>query len=210
LGKTSEALSLLQAARTKFEAGFPLEFLTGLAFSRQQGFTEAMRHFVAAEVIARSTDPSRLNEFFFFQLGATCERKGDFEQAEKYLKLALEKAPGFAEAQNYLGYMWADRGQNLEEALGLIQKAVNAEPDNAAFLDSLGWVLFKKGQAQEALQHITQAIKLSEEEDATLYDHLGDIEAALGDRAKAVEAWEKSVTIEPDEKVRNKITGSTK
>jgi tetratricopeptide (TPR) repeat protein len=68
LGKTSEAISLLQTARSKFEAGFPMEFLTGMAFSRQQGFTEAMRHFIAAEVIARATDPARLNEFFFFQL----------------------------------------------------------------------------------------------------------------------------------------------
>ena len=40
---------------------------------------------------------------------------------------------------NYLGYMWADINQNLDEAAKLIIKANELDTDNAAYIDSLGW-----------------------------------------------------------------------
>ena len=46
---------------------------------------------------------------------------------------------------NYLGYMLADKGIRLPEALKLIRKAVELEPMNGAYLDSLGWAYFKLG-----------------------------------------------------------------
>jgi hypothetical protein len=36
----------------------------------------------------------------------------------------IEVNPNNASALNYLGYMWAERGQNLTEAHDLIEKAV--------------------------------------------------------------------------------------
>jgi tetratricopeptide (TPR) repeat protein len=134
---------------------------------------------VAAEIIAKRTDPGQLNEGFYFQLGATCERKGDLPQAEEYFKMSLKLAPDYAETLNYLGYMWAEHGTNLVQAREMIEKAVKAEPKNAAFLDSLAWVLFKLDQPKEALPYALQAAELTEKPDATLYDHLGDIYAAL-------------------------------
>ena len=46
---------------------------------------------------------------------------------------------------NYLGYMLADKGTKLPEALKMIRKAVEQEPMNGAYLDSLGWAYFKMG-----------------------------------------------------------------
>ena len=208
LGQFSEALATLDKARRRFPQNFALEFYTALAHNRQKAYAEALRHFVAAEIIAKATDPSQLNEGFYFQLGATCERKGDYAQAEQYFEKSLQLAPDFAEAQNYLGYMWAERGMKLEKARELIEKAVKAEPKNAAFLDSLGWVLFKLNQPGEALPHILKAAELSEQPDATVYDHLGDIYEALKHPEKAREAWGKSLAIEPNEEVRKKIKPS--
>jgi len=106
---------------------------------------------------------------------------------------------------NYLGYMWADRGVNLQKARELIEKAVRLEPTNHAFLDSLGWVLFKQNQPQEALNYLLKAVELSPEPDATLYDHLGDIYVALRQPDKAQEAWRKSLGIEPSADVERKL-----
>ncbi|HOX56594.1 MAG TPA: tetratricopeptide repeat protein [Verrucomicrobiota bacterium] len=205
LDKVGEALATLEKARQKFAQSFALEYYSGLAYSRKKAYAEASRHFLAAEVIAKVTDPGRLNEDFYFRLGAACERKGDYAQAEKYFERCLQLAPGFAEAQNYLGYMWAERGEKLERARELIEKAVKAEPRNAAFLDSMAWVLFKQGQPGEALPYALQAAELIEQPDATVYDHLGDIYAALKQIDKAREAWRKSLSIEPSEEVRKKI-----
>ena len=205
LHKTSDALATLDKARQKFPQNFVLEFLTGMAFSHQKAYTEALQHYTSAEVIAQATDPKRLNEGFYFQLGAAYERKGDYQQAEKYFSKCLQLQPGSAETMNYLGFMWAEHGMKLEQARELIEKAVRAEPKNAAYLDSLGWVRFKLGQPKEALEPVLKAAELSEEPDATVYDHLGDIYAALNQMEKAREAWRKSLSVEPNEQVQKKL-----
>ena len=205
LDKAGEALATLDKARQKFAQSFILEFMLGMAFSHQKAYVEALGHYTSAEVIAQATDPKRLNDSFYFQFGATYERKGDFEQAEKYFQKCLKLAPESAEAMNYLGYMWAEHGMKLEQARELIEKAVKAEPKNAAFLDSLGWVRFKLGQPKEALDPALKAAELSEEPDATVYDHLGDIYAALNQMEKAREAWRKSLSVEPNDVVKKKL-----
>jgi tetratricopeptide (TPR) repeat protein len=208
--KPGEALATLDLARKKFSQSFALELLSGMAFSRQKAYNEAFQHFTAAEVIAKATDPTRLDYLFYFQLGATCERRGDLEQAEKHFQKCLELKPDFDEAMNYLGYMWADHGMKLEQARDLIQKAVKADPKNGAYLDSLGWVLFKLNQPKEALEYVLQAVAASSDQpDAEEYDHLGDIYAALQQPEKAREAWSKSLSIEANDAVRKKLGMST-
>jgi tetratricopeptide (TPR) repeat protein len=208
MDKPVEALATLDRARKRFPQNFNLEYYTGLAFSHQKAYGEALQHYLAAEVVAKATDPQQLGEVFYFQVGAASERKGDYAQAEKYFELCLRVAPDSAEAMNYLGYMWAEHGMKLEKARELIEKAVKAEPKNAAFLDSLAWVLFKLKQPKEALPHALKAVELSEKPDATVYDHLGDIYAALQQPEKACEAWRKSLSVEPDEEVRKKLEAS--
>jgi tetratricopeptide (TPR) repeat protein len=73
-----------------------------------------------------------------FWLGAAYERTGRHGEAEEAFRGLLEIDSSFAPALNYLGYMWADLGRNLEEALDLAERAVALEPDNGAYVDSLG------------------------------------------------------------------------
>jgi tetratricopeptide (TPR) repeat protein len=211
LNKPDEALDTLEKARKKFAQNYTLELFSGLAYGRKKDYKQAIEHYTAAEVIAKATDPSKLDDTFYFQLGATYERLGDFTQAEQYFEKCLQLAPDSAEAQNYLGYMWAEHDMKLDKARELIEKAVKSEPKNAAYLDSLGWVLFKLHQPQEALGYTLKAVELTEEADATLYDHLGDIYAALNQTDKARDAWTKSLSVEPNEQIRKKLgSGSTK
>jgi tetratricopeptide (TPR) repeat protein len=205
LNKPGEALTTLDNARQRFKPGFQLEFWTGTALIRQKAYKEALRHYTQAEVLGRATEPKRLNELFYFEFGAAFERAGDLEQAEKYFQKCLDTAPNFAEALNYLGYMWVEHGKKLDEAKTLIEKAVKLEPKNAAYLDSLGWALFKMGQPKEALTNVLKAAEFSAEPDATIYDHLGDIYAALNERDKAREAWQKSLSVEASEAVEKKL-----
>jgi tetratricopeptide (TPR) repeat protein len=203
--KPSDALATLDKARKKFPQNFVLELLTGMAFSRQKAYNEALQHFTAAEVVAQATDPSRLNYLFYFQIGATCERRGDLDQAETYFQKSLKLKPDFDEALNYLGYMWAEHGMKLDQARDLIQKALKIDPNNGAYLDSLGWVLFKLNQPREALDYMLKAVAASQEPDPTEYDHLGDVYAALNQKDKAREAWRKSLSLEANEAVQKKL-----
>jgi len=205
LNKPAEALDLLAAARRRFAKSFQLEFYTGLAHAQAKQYDDAVKHYTEAEIIARATEPSRLGPVLYFQFGAACERRGDYAEAEKHFRRCLELSPDFAEALNYLGYMWAERGENLDEARALIEKALKLEPENGAYLDSLGWVLFKLKQPRAALDWLRKAVAHTEEPDATLYDHLGDVHAELGEGEPAREAWRKSLEIEPNEAVKKKL-----
>ena len=209
INQPEKALLLLGLARTNFKRNFVLEYFTGLAYSRLKQYSNAVHYFTAAEVVAQASEPKRLNQFFYFQAGASAERNQDIEQAEKYFEKCIQFSPDFAEALNYLGYMWAEKGVKLDRARELIEKAVKLDPDNAAYLDSLAWVLFKLKQPQAALPHLLKAIAGSEEPDATLYDHLGDIYADLNEKEKAREAWQKALQIQPDPAVQKKLQGFT-
>src|SRR5205814_10081959 len=194
--QTRHEHATLQKPRHRFHKNLHHESLNPLAFSHQKAYTDAIQHYTAAEVVAKDDAPKRLNEVFYFEVGAAYERKGDPEQAEKYFEKCLQLAPDFTEALNYMGYMWAERGIKLEKARELIEKALKTEPKNAAYLDSLGWVLFKAGQPKEALGYVLKAAELSEKPDATVFDHLGDVYAALHQVEKAREAWHKSLSLE--------------
>ncbi len=203
--KPGDALHLLEQARAKFKLSFSLEFYTGIALAAMERYSDALSRFTSAELLAKTGEPERLTAQFYFQLGSASERAKDIGQAVKYFRRALELEPDFAEALNYLGYMWAVRGENLEEAQALIERALKEEPKNAAFLDSMAWVLFKQNKAAAALDYMRQAIELNKEPDPTLFDHLGDILAALKKPAEAREAWEKALQLEPKDEIRKKL-----
>ena len=204
-GKIDDALATLRLAKGKFSQNFVLEYLLGVAQVRQKNYGEAIKHFTTAEVIASAAETNRLTHAFYFEVGAALERKGDRAQAESYFEKSIKLQPDFAEALNYLGYMWAERGERLDEARDLIARALKEQPANAAYLDSMGWVLFKQHQPKEALDYMLKAVGLIKEPDATLYDHLGDIYAALNDMDKAREAWRKSLAVEKSDAVQKKL-----
>ena len=59
------------------------------------------------------------------------------------MEKVLEIDPNNAEALNFIGYSYADRGINLDEAEKMIVRALEIKPDNGYMMDSLGWVYFK-------------------------------------------------------------------
>lgn len=111
-----------------------------------------------------------------FARAAASERVGNIEPAEELFLRLVESDPDDADAANYLGYMWADRGENLDHALDLIRRAVSSEPENVAFLDSLGWVHYRRGELDEAERWLRRAIELGGDVgDGTILCHLGEV-----------------------------------
>jgi len=122
------------------------------------------------------------------------DKQYDQAEAEYRKALAIDPSNGiYAAALNNLGYMFADRGVNLPEALKLIQKAVELEPQNGSYLDSLGWVYFKLGQYGPAEENLHKAIDRSAT-DASIHDHLGELYEKTGKLKLAVAQWERSMS----------------
>jgi Flp pilus assembly protein TadD len=111
-----------------------------------------------------------------FTRAAANERIGSSEAAEELFLRLVASDPDDAGAANYLGYMWADRNENLDEALRLIRRAVSLEPENVAYLDSLGWVHYRRGDLDEAERWLRRAIELGGDVgDGTILCHLGEV-----------------------------------
>jgi tetratricopeptide (TPR) repeat protein len=139
---------------------------------------------VAREASAAATRLPDVREIRFIW-AAALERMGEHEEAsELFQQLLAEDSQDFASA-NYLGYMWAEQGVKLEEALDLIARAVEAEPENAAYIDSLGWVHFRLGNLEEAELWLRRATALGGEGDGTVLGHLGEVLLNLGKRDEA-------------------------
>jgi tetratricopeptide (TPR) repeat protein len=109
-----------------------------------------------------------------------------------YLKRAIEINPKHAEALNYLGYSYADKGINLNEALSLINRALELKPESGYIMDSLGWVYYKLGNYDEALKILLKAVE-KVKDDPVLYEHLGDVSNTMGFIEKTREYWQKSI-----------------
>jgi tetratricopeptide (TPR) repeat protein len=116
-------------------------------------------------------------------------RDGD---AERTLRLLLEMEPANAEALNYLGYLLANRGRSLDEAVRLVERALVAEPGNPAYLDSLGWAHFRRGNMEEAEKYLAPAAEQLPR-NAVVQDHLGDVLARRGRWADAIVAWMRAL-----------------
>jgi tetratricopeptide (TPR) repeat protein len=146
-----------------------------------------------------------------FTLSAIYSLAKEQDRSEEQLQAILKDDPANAHACNDLGYQWADRNKNLEEAERLIRKAleldqqqrnsndalgIDSDLENAAYVDSLGWVLFRRGRLQEARKQLGKAASLTDgTDDPVVWDHLGDVYCRLKKDQKAAECWRKALKL---------------
>ncbi|MDB6150681.1 MAG: Tetratricopeptide 2 repeat protein [Chthoniobacter sp.] len=204
------AVEMLQMARKKWPDLPSITYRLALSLSHAKRHQEALQAFSDAMADAEKRDEEMLNAGFYFMYGAVAEQAGDIQKAVELLKQSIELDPNAPDAYNYLGYMWADRGERLDEAGELIKKAVELEPNNGAYLDSLGWFYFKQGNADKALKELLRAqesiVREYKQDDATVLDHIADVYSKLGNNGEALQYWQKALTLEnDDEKLREKI-----
>lgn len=157
------------------------------------------RHYTEAEplysqLLASTQDDWRI----YFSRGAVRERLGRWSDAEADFRHALVLSPNQPDVMNYLGYSWIDRGEHVEEALGMIQRAVELRPTSGAVIDSLGWAYFRLGEYERALDYLERAVEL-EPADSILNEHLGDAYWRLGRRIEARFQWRRALSLEPED-----------
>lgn len=163
-------------------------FLSNI-YGRLKRWKEAEDALMEADKLA--TRPEE-KAYVQFALGALYERQKKYDQAEAAFRQVLKQDPSNVMTLNYLGYMMADHGLHLEEALGMIKRAVELDPQNAAYLDSLGWVYFKLGNYDEAEDNLRRAVE-KQPNDPTIQDHLGELYAKTGKLKLATVHWERAL-----------------
>jgi tetratricopeptide (TPR) repeat protein len=170
------------------------------AYARLKDYEAAAR--IAREASRKYPE----NTEALFRLASSLERAGNPAESEKVFLQILEMRPNDAPTLNYLGYMWADKGVQLDRARDFLERAVRREPRNAAYLDSLGWAYFRLGKMDSAERNLREAYR-REPTDPTIEEHMGDLDAKLGNVESAVRHWEKALQLkhEEPERVREKL-----
>jgi tetratricopeptide (TPR) repeat protein len=172
-------------------------------------YADAGRHEAAVkaadQAIARLPgEPAQDAWRFYVTRAASLIELDRFAKAEVDLKRAVEIAPDEPVALNYLGYSWAERGINLDEAFALIEKAVALRPQSGAIIDSLGWAHYQRGDYEAALPHLEKAAAL-EPGDPTVTEHLGDLYWRIGRTVEARFQWERALELDPSERQRDAL-----
>jgi tetratricopeptide (TPR) repeat protein len=147
-----------------------------------------------------------------FNLGVIFSEAKRTQEALEYMERAIEQNPENASALNYVGYTWAEQGDNLDQAEDYIVRALDLRPDDGFILDSLGWVyymrarpLFDTGRKEEAKKYLDRALKelLRAQEltggDPVVSEHLGDAYLLLDQKHQALQKYQEAVDLTPRE-----------
>ncbi|MGV6801115.1 MAG: tetratricopeptide repeat protein [bacterium] len=146
---------------------------------------------------------------YYFARGAARSEAGNWSGAEADLQKALSLSPRQPFVMNYLGYSWAERGENLEEAFSLIEEALKIRPNSGAITDSLGWAYYMLGEYNEAATYLERAVRL-EPSDVTIVDHLGDVYWQLGRQLEARYEWQRALALDPTTEEKNLLLSKIK
>jgi len=155
-------------------------------------YYDALIKDMSAEELAKNPQPAYLR-------GICLERLDRWQEAVTDFEFVLKHQPDNADALNYLGYTWVDKGVNLPKAFDMINKAVELRPESGAIIDSLGWAHYKLGQYGQARIKLEDAAQRAPTS-ATIIDHLGDAYWKLGRRREAGYQWERALTLDPTDK----------
>lgn len=126
------------------------------------------------------------------QLGAIASGQHHYDDAEKQLQVALALDPTNANVLNSLGYVLAQRGSRLIDALAYARQSLRQDADNPGYLDTLGWVYFKMRRWPEAVHNLQRAAQLDPRDPAIL-DHLGQAYAEQGQWGPAAASWTQAL-----------------
>ncbi|MEO1573534.1 MAG: tetratricopeptide repeat protein [Pseudomonadota bacterium] len=111
-----------------------------------------------------------------YNLGASLARAGEFDDAERHLRTAIEMNPS-TRAYTGLGVVLRETGRE-DAAIGSFRAAINADPRNAAPYDFLGTMYVKQGRLDKAEGVYRQLVK--NQPSAAAHQELAQVLARLG------------------------------
>jgi Tfp pilus assembly protein PilF len=159
-------------------SGMPLRSLA-VELQKQGQLTAARRHF--EDALGRRN--SRIGrQLILNNLGTLAMQQGDYGQAERYYRQALDVEADVPDTLFNLGLVTLERGgrtpEAAREALALYQRAAASSPHDPDIEAALGQALSIAGEPEQAVQHMRRALELGvrDETAASIRAYLDRIE----------------------------------
>ena len=171
-------------------------------FAQDKEYTQAI------DILNKALNKFTDSQSVLYHLGVIYDQSGDTKSAISVMQQLLKINPKNADALNYLGYTYADKGIKLDAAETMIKEALKIKPDDGYITDSLGWVYYKKGLLKKAIVTLKKAVKLSKE-DPQILEHLGDAYLKAGHKVSAIKTYQMAIGSKQltDQKLKKKLQG---
>lgn len=195
--KTDEAIELLRNTIDLKQGNPRLYLMLSTLYEGREQYHDAVS--VLKEGLAhneRDTD-------ILYRMGIVLDKLKRNKECLEQMEMILTIDPKHADALNYIGYTYADKGIQLDRAQELIERAAKYKPNSGYIIDSLGWVYFRKGLYDKALIELKRAIELTPE-DPVINEHLGDVYFKKEHYERALESYERALSLENADKERLK------
>ena len=186
-GHLSRAQSEARLALAQNAAQAPAHELLGEIDERDGRQTQAAAEYAAA-IRANPRDAGG-----YLLAGDLLMRQGRYAEAERDFSAARVASPGSGPVNLALAHCWAERGTNLDRALGLAQQLKSRYPENPQVADTLGWIYFRKGIYPLALEQLQFAAHLLPASAAVEF-HLGMALLAAGQRLEGRAALDRAIS----------------
>jgi tetratricopeptide (TPR) repeat protein len=198
--KPDEAINLLKETINNKRDNPRLYLMLTSLYEIKEEYLNAM------DILKEGLKYNERNTGLLYRLGVVLDKLKRNEECLEQMQMVIKIDPKHADALNYIGYTYADKGIYLDRALELIERAIRYKPNSGYIIDSLGWVYFRKGQYDKALEELKRAVELSPE-DPTINEHLGDVYFKKKDYGRALKIYKRALSIEnaDSERLNGKI-----
>ncbi|MDA3849875.1 MAG: tetratricopeptide repeat protein [Spirochaetaceae bacterium] len=162
LGDDETALSFfLRVLEIDFHIlrAFQSRMVVAFIYNRQGEYDQAIHHL--EELMKDGFESPQI----FSSLGYAYWASGDSRRAIELYQRALDLDENNSTTLNSLGYILAEEGYDLKQALLYCQQALDQDPINVNYLDSMGWACFKSGRLTEAIDYLSRACQNEKAQD---------------------------------------------
>ncbi len=163
--KYQQALQTFEKVKSLEPSLFYVDRVLAELYQRQQNFEKAIEMYV--EYLRYRPEDVSVHVF----LGILYEGQGESAKAIASYREAIRIQPDYPLALNQLAWIYAERKENLDDALQLAQKAVSLS-NAAGILDTLGWVYVQRGDYALAIEQFQLALQQNPFQPTINY-HLG-------------------------------------
>lgn len=165
---------------------------------------------IAAVLSALTLSPSHTSTLII--LGLFCLKQGDFQEAQKFLRVALDLSQTANQPEltsyslKYLGMAEYGLGE-VEKAIDLYKQAIHLSDKPGKLWKNLGMLYVQQQQYQEAIAAFQEAAQASPEE-ADVWRNLAEAYLLAGFPQQALDAFEKALALDADDE--QALTGKGK
>ena len=150
-------------------------------------------------------DDLEIKSDLYYRRGASYERMGNYEKADKDMLISLKMDPENAYVLNYLAYSWLERDYKINNAIEMLERAYSLENNDPYIIDSIGWAYYLIEEYVKAEKYLRRAVEQMPD-DAIVNDHYGDILWKLGQKIQARYFWKSVLKMKDmDEELLKKI-----